>query len=78
MIEKIKEKYRQKFYQELAIHTGCHPGSIATNWFGRKYLGVPKNRIDEVEKFIDKFMEWQKESLELEKKLEIKHFGKHE
>lgn len=76
----MKEKFKRIKDKKTAIYllakqTGCSPTNIANNWFGNRFVGVPKNRIKETESFLDSFLTCEREVENYKTKLLQKHFN---
>jgi len=73
---KIRKENKTKFFLELGAKTGCDPHNIQSNWFGKLFFKIPKNHVETSEKFLDTFLEWQKEKFIDDRNRDIKYFGK--
>lgn len=72
--KKVKDKHL--FYRLLAEITGCSVQNITMNWFVRSYLGVPKDKTEVTETFLDKYLQFEQEKTQIINSLHEKYFGK--
>lgn len=57
-----KIKNRPEFYLDAGKKFETKPSNIESNWFGKRFVAVPRGMEDAVEKFIDKYIEMEKDN----------------
>jgi len=78
----MKKKYQRiknkaDFCNELAKLFSVNPENVYKNWFSKLFTSLPKGiKENEVDEFIDKYIDYEKEKESNDKKLHTKYFGK--
>lgn len=70
-----KIKNRQKFYLQAAKKFCTTPENVKVNWFGKFFVAVPKDKKIDVEIFIDKYLEMEKDNEKHENENLIKYLN---
>jgi len=77
----MKKKYQRiinkaDFCNELAKLFSVNPENVYKNWFSKLFMSLPKGIKEiEVDEFMDKYIEYEKEKESIDKKLHTKYFG---
>jgi len=77
----MKKKYQRienkaDFCNELAKLFSVNPENVYKNWFSKLFMSLPKGIKEiEVDKFMDKYIDYEKEKESNNKKLHTKYFG---
>lgn len=78
----MKKKYQRikdkaDFCNELAKLFSVNPENVYKNWFSKLFTSLPRGiKESEVDEFMDRYIEYEKEANDSKKKLHTKYFGK--